>query len=227
MLCSVDAWTIAGVEQALEQVVGRGDPADPREQRKAKLVQAATELFVQQGYRQTSVEEVARRAGVAKGTVYLHFKTKGELLAHAVVEEKKRYVARLAPILDEQLAPRERLKLWLQTVLVLAREMPLLSRLLSGDLEILAALDDLPAELMAKSQAFSNDFLGGLIDRAAGPHRWTKLELDDRAAVLSALAYFSALLQSDRVRGHLSIERFAAILADLIVDGIRPVGGTP
>jgi len=227
ILCTVDAWTVAGVEKALEQVVERGDPSDPREQRRAKLVQAATALFVQQGYRKTSVEQVARRAGVAKGTVYLHFKTKGELVVHAIVEEKKRYVARLAPVLNDELAPRERLKLWLQTVLVVAREMPLMSRLLSGDLEFLAALDDLPADVMAKSHAFSNDFLGGLVDQAASPHRWTKLELDDRATVLSALVYFSALLPNERVRGHLSIERFASILADLIIDGIRPVGGTP
>ena len=38
------------------------------------------ELFERLGYRRTSVDEVARQAGVAKGTVYLYFKTKADLL---------------------------------------------------------------------------------------------------------------------------------------------------
>jgi len=43
----------------LDEAVGRGDPDDPRERKRLQIVRAATELFVRQGYRKTSMAEVA------------------------------------------------------------------------------------------------------------------------------------------------------------------------
>ena len=60
-----------------------------------RIIAAATELFTAYGYRKTSVDEIAQRAHVAKGTIYLYFRTKAGILLHAVVEEKKAYFVRL------------------------------------------------------------------------------------------------------------------------------------
>lgn len=54
-----------------------------RAQREASihaLLEAAFGLFVSQGYRQTSVDEVAERAGLSKGSVYFYFASKEGLL---------------------------------------------------------------------------------------------------------------------------------------------------
>ena len=48
------------------------------------LVEAATGVFLEQGYRRTQVADVAARMGVAKGTVYLYVASK-EALFHAVL----------------------------------------------------------------------------------------------------------------------------------------------
>ena len=57
------------------------------ETREAVLV-AARALFVRQGYLRTSVDEIARKAGVSKGGIYFHFPDKAdivhELLMHTV-----------------------------------------------------------------------------------------------------------------------------------------------
>lgn len=58
--------------------------AEPRfkrrkEARPAEITQAALEAFAEHGYAATRVDEVARRAGVSKGLLYLYFKTKEEL----------------------------------------------------------------------------------------------------------------------------------------------------
>lgn len=45
-----------------------------------KILEAARQLFAVQGFSETSVEEIAERAGVAKGTIYTHFASKDELL---------------------------------------------------------------------------------------------------------------------------------------------------
>lgn len=57
-----------------------------KEARPAEIVAAALEVFVERGFATTKLEEVARRAGVTKGTVYLYFDSK-EALFKAVVRE--------------------------------------------------------------------------------------------------------------------------------------------
>jgi AcrR family transcriptional regulator len=51
-----------------------------KEERPQELLAAALELFVEKGFAATRIEEVALRAGVSKGTLYLYFPSKEELL---------------------------------------------------------------------------------------------------------------------------------------------------
>jgi AcrR family transcriptional regulator len=69
-------WTKEEINRQLQEFCGGGDPDDPKERKRLRIIEAATELFVKYGLRKTSIDEVARRAGVAKGTIYTHFKTK-------------------------------------------------------------------------------------------------------------------------------------------------------
>lgn len=57
-----------------------------KEARPAEIVSAALAVFVERGFAATKLEEVARRAGVTKGTVYLYFESK-EALFKAMVRE--------------------------------------------------------------------------------------------------------------------------------------------
>jgi AcrR family transcriptional regulator len=53
----------------------------PREER---ILDAAATLLGRWGYRKTTIDDVAREAGVAKGTIYLHWKDKTELFRAAI-----------------------------------------------------------------------------------------------------------------------------------------------
>ena len=57
-----------------------------KEARPGELLDAALQLFVEKGFAATRVEEVAARAGVSKGTLFLYFPSKEELFK-AVVRE--------------------------------------------------------------------------------------------------------------------------------------------
>lgn len=56
-----------------------------QQNRRESLLQAAIEVFSERGYQGATMEEIARRAGVAKGTPYLHFSDKADLF-YAVFE---------------------------------------------------------------------------------------------------------------------------------------------
>lgn len=226
-LVIVRRWNQQVVAEMLDEAIGNIDPEDPKGKKRLHILEAATSLFVQNGYRKTSVGQVASAAGVAKGTVYLYFETKIELLVAAIALEKREFLGRMEAIFGEDLDPRERLKRYLVTVLVMANEMPLVSRLMQGDNEWLQAMREMPREMLASNQAMGLDFLLEMIEDAVGPGRWNDVEAADRARVLRGFGAFAPMVGNPQIRDGLSIERFASILADMVVDGLAPAGPGP
>lgn len=55
-----------------------------KEDRPQEITEAALAAFAEKGYAATRVEEVAKRAGVSKGLLYLYFKTKEEMFKAVV-----------------------------------------------------------------------------------------------------------------------------------------------
>lgn len=56
-----------------------------KEARPGEILEAALEQFVEKGYAATKLEDVARRAGVTKGTMYLYFESKDALFKAVVL----------------------------------------------------------------------------------------------------------------------------------------------
>lgn len=50
------------------------------DERKKEILDIAEELFVKKGYDNTSTSDILERAGIARGTLYYHFKSKEEIL---------------------------------------------------------------------------------------------------------------------------------------------------
>lgn len=68
---------------------------DSKDLRRQKIADAARELFTDFGYKSVSMEQIAQKSNIAKGTVYLYFKDKDDLFFHLVKEqlgEIKKYV---------------------------------------------------------------------------------------------------------------------------------------
>jgi AcrR family transcriptional regulator len=64
--------------------------------RMERVLDAAADLLVRWGYRRVTVEDVARYAGVGKGTVYLHVRTKDALFLTVLLRSQRRLFADLA-----------------------------------------------------------------------------------------------------------------------------------
>jgi AcrR family transcriptional regulator len=72
--------------------------AERAAERRAAIVEAGLEEFVARGFAATRLDDVAKRAGVAKGTIYLHFKDK-----EALFEELVRTA--IVPLINRLTAP--------------------------------------------------------------------------------------------------------------------------
>ncbi|SPL89997.1 Transcriptional regulator, TetR family [[Actinomadura] parvosata subsp. kistnae] len=141
---------------------------DPRADR---ILDAAADLLVQRGYRKVAVEDVAARASIGKGTVYLHWPTKRHLFEAVVVREGIAYLGQLAAELrrdPEAVLPH---RLAASTYLIIMGR-PVLRALSTGrapELEIMG-LDHglLERELLMQERLFGLLAASGLI-RAGVP----------------------------------------------------------
>jgi AcrR family transcriptional regulator len=68
-----------------------------RDVRARYILEVAQELLLEQGYRGTSMDEIAARVGIAKGTLYQHFPHKEDLVVALLAE----HVERFARTVDE------------------------------------------------------------------------------------------------------------------------------
>jgi len=107
--------------------------------RESRILDAAGQLLLTFGYRKVTIDDVARRAGVGKGTVYLHWASKLELFATVLARDG-------AGIVSEQLAalradPAEiRLHRTMRRLFLLVMHRPLARAFYTGDTEVLGAL---------------------------------------------------------------------------------------
>ena len=65
------------------------DPDESRNQERAeRILETALALILRWGYNKTTIADIARHSGVAKGTIYLHWKSRDELFAALIQREK-------------------------------------------------------------------------------------------------------------------------------------------
>lgn len=108
-------------------------------ERGERILDAAAELVLRWGYKRVTIEDVAKQAGIGKGTVYLHFRNRTELFMSVLVRESVAMTAELLaatrrdPVL---MLPAEQAQL----VYLGVMKRPLLRAMFSRDVEMLGDL---------------------------------------------------------------------------------------
>lgn len=78
--------------------------SEKKSQKREALLKAGLEFFLEHGVEVTSIDEIVKRAGVAKGTFYLYFKNKYELLEQVILEEGYRALREAFDYLEQRKA---------------------------------------------------------------------------------------------------------------------------
>lgn len=80
-----------------------------RNEREQLILQAVNDLLLERGYHDTSIDDIAARVGISKGTIYLHFAGKEEIVAALFERGMRNVVDTLDVIFASPGTPREKL----------------------------------------------------------------------------------------------------------------------
>ncbi len=75
------------------------------QERRNEILDVASELFVQKGFEGTSTNDILEKVGIARGTLYYHFKSKEEILDAIVERINQQVVERLEEIVCKKEIP--------------------------------------------------------------------------------------------------------------------------
>lgn len=81
-----------------------------REEREQLILQAGEALIIEKGYSETSMDDIAARVGVSKGTLYLHFTSKEDLLLKIMETNLRTFAETMNAIITSESTPSEKLE---------------------------------------------------------------------------------------------------------------------
>jgi len=138
---------------------------DQKAARRRTILDAAARHFAEVGFEAFSMARVGRRAGVAKGTLYLYFETREELLLALFLEKLAAWRHRLGAALGERAGDEDFAAAFYATARTDEALLPLMSRL-DSVIEHNVSLDvliDAKRAMAAEIEALARD-LGGPLD---------------------------------------------------------------
>ena len=154
------------------------------EDKRNQIHRAALSVFARRGFHDTTVAEIARKAGVAKGTIYLYFASK----ADSLIEVFRRYLDEILDfvdgLLDSALTAPDILAAFVEKQKALLQQEPNLIRILTR--RSLQALSD-GDEKMAQFNRYLLDRVARVLKRAADVGELRTFDIEMGACVLLAM----------------------------------------
>jgi AcrR family transcriptional regulator len=78
---------VQGQKESAEMDSAAGEERPGRQECEERILDAAAELIQRWGYKKTTIDDIVRLAGVAKSTIYLHWKTREDLFTALLLRE--------------------------------------------------------------------------------------------------------------------------------------------
>ncbi|GAA0545840.1 TetR/AcrR family transcriptional regulator [Actinomadura livida] len=200
----------SGQESLLERAYTDAvEQVDEMDETRASVLDAAYEQFSRMGIQRSTMEDVARRAGVSRITVYRRFVTKDALVEQVVRREFRRYFDRFLDEIKQAETAADRVVLGFVSSLRAIRSNPLIGGLsaaepdllmastISDDGRTLAIVRQFVAGQLRREQRAGNvspdldiDFVAEMMVRVSGsflaiPTELIDLDDDEQAAALA------------------------------------------
>ena len=181
------------------------------------ILHAAWGLIRHYGYNKTTIDDIAREAKVGKGTVYLYFKSKKEIMLSLIDLTNERITRELERIAAGDQPPEERIR-----ACVLYRLMTLfdLVNRYPHSEDVIASILPEIVERLDRYVRRHGELLGQVVEQACKDGIFVS---KDPAATGQLLANLFEFMTPPyyRFNSRKSLEGFAGQVVDLILDGLR------
>jgi len=105
-----------------------------RIEKRDRITEAAISVFAQKGYGSARVADVAKKAGVADGTIYLYFRNKEDLLLSIFEEKMGKVIDELSDALEDVDCPKDRVRVYAEQHFRQLQENPELAQVFQVEL---------------------------------------------------------------------------------------------
>ena len=190
------------------------------DKKKQHLMETAKGLFFGQGFRKTTIQSIADAAGVSKGAVYLHFKSKKDIFFQIILQVEEQIWSQVQRIDgDRQSTDREKLIGIIEVHFDYLHENRLLTELLVHEVGLAMSEEMLQktTAMRVRWQLLFNDNIGRMLEQ---PYR--KFRADLGFSVVGLLEMFHASLVVDNLQ--IDKQVFTEFLL-LLVDTMGPALG--
>ncbi|NOZ86183.1 MAG: TetR/AcrR family transcriptional regulator [Deltaproteobacteria bacterium] len=187
--------------------------ADKKDQR---ILEAAKKLFAKYGLKKTSISDIAKKAGVGKGTVYSYYQGKEELFATVVRHEAATFLSMLRKAVRQADSAKEKLRTFLMSHFKQLEEVATLHQITREAMyELWPEAERALQDLRLEEQSILTDILEQGEENG-------ELEVKDVKLVSAAMyAAIKALETPWMLDGReLALDRKAEALVDLVLRGL-------
>ena len=192
---------------------------DPNFKIQHRILEVATKQFVQFGYRKTSISDIADHAGIGKGSLYLHYKSKQELFLSCQLEEQRVLYEQFDQI--SEMPKKDRLKAYLECTLTFATSAPISKALLTRPQDYAALINEMGVANIKNLSAAGTDLIVKNIISSANK----ELRLEDQKSLAVTISLLTSAI------GHLpeiifemsevQVKDFVKTLVSLLDHGTR------
>lgn len=193
-----------------------GGERKPREERWAELIEVATQVFYEKGYDGASLQDIADRLGMLKGSLYYYIQSKEDLLFDVISTVHRDGLAVVRARADVDGTPLEKL----ESVIVGHVEHTCRNLVPTAVFlhELSALPDDRRKEVLGSEHAYQGVFRD-LIEQAQSQGD-VRADLDPRLAALSVLGSTNWVYRWFRPGGAFTPEQIGAEMAEMSIRGI-------
>ncbi|HYJ04176.1 MAG TPA: helix-turn-helix domain-containing protein [Chthoniobacterales bacterium] len=194
--------------------------ADPRVSREELILEAADRLLARYGYRKMTIDDLAREAGIGKGTVYLHFRSKEDVVLSHMERLVNRVLARLKEIAASDAPPAAKL-----SEMLVARVMVRFDGVQHYTESISEVLRDLRGPLLQRREGYFEEeakVLSGVLreGQRAGAFRRHEALATARTLILASNSLLPFSLSTQELGKRREVEQAAGRIADLVLEGL-------
>ncbi len=186
------------------------------EERPRQILEAALEVFAERGLSDARLEDIAKRAGVSKGTIYLYFPNKEELFREVVRTSVISYIEQAEADLTSQADAEQALREWMTGYWAWLRTpvFPAMHRLVNSEMH---HFPDLAAFYATEVIERVHRLVCGMLERAMEQGHLRRMDPLVAARMLSALFITHALWFHQRN----SFKSIARVSDRLLLDQVR------